>query len=221
MYLFQYALGFLGTLGSWFLMSRAGRRTLYVRGLAALTLLLFLIGLISISDSKGASWGIGSMLLVYTFAYDLTVGPVCYSLVAEIPSTRLKTKTIVLARNLYNVMGIVNGIITPYMLNPTAWNWKGKTGFFWAGLCFLCLTWAYFRLPEPKGRTYGELDTLFERHISARKFSSTDVSGIWDTPETNADPSSHDDEKAIARTITRTETKGPPVIDSIQEIEKL
>jgi SP family general alpha glucoside:H+ symporter-like MFS transporter len=38
----------------------------------------------------------------------------------------------------------------PYMLNPTKWNWAGKTGFFWAGIGFLCLTWAFFRLPELK-----------------------------------------------------------------------
>lgn len=172
----QYAIGFLGTVGSWFLMSHAGRRTLYVNGLALLTLLLLLIGLISISNSKGAAWGIGSLLLVYTFTYDITVGPVCYSLVAEIPSTRLKTKSIVLARNVYNVIGIINNVIVPYMLNPTAWNWKGKAGFFWAGACFLCLLWSYFRLPEPKGRTYGELDILFEKRVSARKFKGTDVS---------------------------------------------
>src|SRR5579859_6685457 len=157
-------------------MGYAGRRTVYVNGLAVLTFLLLLIGLVSISNSKGASWGIGSLLLVYTFTYDITVGPVCYSLVAEIPSTRLKTKTIVLSRNVYNIVGIINGVIVPYMLNPTAWNWKGKAGFFWAGSCFLCLLWTYFRLPEPKGRTYGEMDILFERKVSARKFRSTDVS---------------------------------------------
>ncbi|KAH8670303.1 MFS maltose permease MalP [Tricladium varicosporioides] len=172
----QYAIGFVGTIGSWFLMSHAGRRTLYVNGLAMLTVLLLCIGLTSISNHQNASWGIGSLLLIYTFVYDITVGPVCYSLVAEIPSTRLKTKSIVLARNLYNVAGIVNGIIVPYMLNPTAWNWKGKSGFFWAGMCFLCFSWTYFRLPEPKGRTYGELDILFEQGVSARKFSRIDVS---------------------------------------------
>lgn len=157
-------------------MSYVGRRTLYVNGLALMTIILLLIGLISISNSKGAAWGIGSMLLIYTFVYDISVGPVCYSLVAEIPSTRLKTKSIVIARNAYNVAGIVNGVIVPYMLNPTAWNWRGKAGFFWAGMCFLCLLWTYFRLPEPKGRTYGELDILFEKKVPARKFRTTDVS---------------------------------------------
>jgi len=50
-----------------------------------------------------------------------------------------------------------------------------KAGFFWASSSFLCFIWSYFRLPEPKGRTYGELDVLFEREVSARKFKSTIV----------------------------------------------
>ena len=43
------------------------------------------------------------------------------------------------------------------------------------GLAFLCLTWAFFRLPEPRGRTYAELDILFEQKISARKFKKAVV----------------------------------------------
>ena len=61
------------------------------------------------------------------------------------------------------------------MLNPSAWNWGAKSGFFWAGMCFLCIVWCYFRLPEAKDRTYGELDILFEHGVLARKFASTSV----------------------------------------------
>lgn len=61
------------------------------------------------------------------------------------------------------------------MLNPTAWNWKNYAGFFWGGVCFLCIVYVYFRLPEPRGRTFAELDVLFEKRISARKFASTEV----------------------------------------------
>ena len=56
-----------------------------------------------------------------------------------------------------------------------AWNWGAKSGFFWAGLCGLLFVYCFFRLPEPKGRTYGELDILFENHVAARKFSSTNA----------------------------------------------
>jgi SP family general alpha glucoside:H+ symporter-like MFS transporter len=173
----QYALGAIGTLGSWFLMSRAGRRSIYLKGAASLLVLLLIIGLASIASStnKASRWAIGSMLLIFTLVYDLTVGPVCYALVAELSSTRLKSKTIVLARNLYNIGGIVVNILTTYQLTPTpsGWGWGAKSAFFWAGSCAFCVFWIYFRLPEPKGRTYAEIDILFEHKISARNFKDT------------------------------------------------
>ncbi|QDS73864.1 hypothetical protein FKW77_006841 [Venturia effusa] len=173
----QYAIGAIGTVLSWFLMIKFGRRTLYVGGQAILVCLLLIIGFCGLAseDNSAAQWAIGSMLLIFTFVYDSTVGPVCYSLVAELSSTRLRQKTVVLARNLYNIGSIISNILTPRMLNPSAWNWGAKSAFFWAGTCFLCFVWTYFRLPEPKGRTYGELDILFERKVSARKFASTKV----------------------------------------------
>lgn len=59
------------------------------------------------------------------------------------------------------------------MLNPKAWNWGAKTGLFWAGITFLCLIWAFFRLPEPKGRTFAEMEMLFSYGVPAAKFRRT------------------------------------------------
>ncbi|OGE52153.1 hypothetical protein PENARI_c011G10932 [Penicillium arizonense] len=173
MSLVQYAIGVIGTLSSWVLMTYLGRRTLYVGGLGLLTVVLLVIGFVSIARSTPAiSWATGSMLLVYTFIYDSTVGPVCFSLVSEMPSSRLRTKSIVLARNVYNILNLVTGIIIPYMLNVDAWNWRGKSGFFWGALCIICLVWSFFRLPEPKGRSYAELDILFENRVPTRQFAT-------------------------------------------------
>ncbi|KAI9369322.1 general substrate transporter [Aspergillus egyptiacus] len=172
----QYGFGVVGTIFSWVLMARFGRRSLYVSGLFALALILFSVGLASISEGTAASWAIGSLLLVFTFTYDCTIGPVCYSIVTEMPSTQMRAKTIVLARNVYNMVMIVNGVIAPRMLNPTAWDWKGKTGFFWAGVTVVLFLWAYFRLPESKGRTFAEMDILFEKGITARRFKDMEVS---------------------------------------------
>lgn len=189
----QYAMGAVGTIGenyfrryiwtlanhlpgSWFLMPHIGRRTLYLWGLVILFVLLMLVGGMGVAGTaRGPSLAAGTLLMIYTFVYDITIGPVCYALVADIPSTRLKIKTVVLARNLYNVGGIINNILMPRMLLPTEWNWQAKTGFFWAGACGLLWLYHYFRLPEPKNRTYGELDVLFENGVSARKFKATRV----------------------------------------------
>ncbi len=81
------------------------------------------------------------------------------------------------------------------MLNPTAWHWGAKSGFFWAGSCLLCALWTYFRLPEPKGRTYGDLDVLFKSGVSARKFKST-VVDQFTSDETRRGSMSTGEEKA-------------------------
>ncbi|KAF4999789.1 hypothetical protein FDECE_11390 [Fusarium decemcellulare] len=152
----QYGIAFFGTVGSWFSVTWFGRRTLYCCGLAFLQMLLIIIGCVAVSGtSEARSWATGSMLLVFVAVYALS--------------------TMVLARACYNIFGIVDGVLIPYILNPTAWNWKGKAGFFWAGVNFVCLTWCFFRLPEPKGRAFSELDDLFERKISTRKFTQTEV----------------------------------------------
>lgn len=114
MSLAQYAIGVIGTISAWWLMGFFGRRTLYVWGLGIMSVLLLVIGFCGIphESNNSAAWAAGSMLLIYTFVYDSTVGPVCYSLVAEIPSTRVKIKTVVLARNFYNsrYLFIVEGL---------------------------------------------------------------------------------------------------------------
>ncbi|OAA47979.1 Sugar/inositol transporter [Cordyceps fumosorosea ARSEF 2679] len=192
MSLAQYSLGFIGTIFSWFLMTRFGRRSLYLYGQVILFTLLIGIGGAAFAgrDNIPAQWAIGSLLLVYTFFYDCTVGPVCYSLVSELSSTRLRTKSVVFARNMYNIASIATNILTPRMLNPTAWNWGAKSGLFFAGTCGLCILWTFFRLPEPKDRTFRELDVLFERRVSARKFSAavvepSEIYGL-ETDETEA-----------------------------------
>jgi MFS transporter, SP family, general alpha glucoside:H+ symporter len=167
----MYSLAIIGAMISWFLLPVMGRRTLYLWGTGLCFIILVVAGSVGTQGTTPwVPWTLGSLVILHTFVYDTTIGPVCYSLVAEIPSTRLRVKTVVLARVAYNIVTIVSNVLMPEMLNPTAWNWKGKTCFLWAGTCLLCYIWCYYRLPEPKGLTYLELDVLFEKKVTARKF---------------------------------------------------
>lgn len=175
MSMISLALGLVGTMGSWFLMQRFGRRTIHFSGSCTLFAILICVGAASFAKTKASNWAIGAILIAFVFVYDFTIGPVTYSIVSEMSSTRLKAKTIVLARALYNISNIVVNVLTNYQLGELNWNWGARTAFFWAATCGLVVVWAFFRLPEPKGRTYGELDLLFEQRVSARKFASTQV----------------------------------------------
>ncbi|KAK5733794.1 hypothetical protein LTS12_026864 [Elasticomyces elasticus] len=175
----QYAINMVGVFGAWALMSYGiGRRTLYFWGLCGLCTILFVMGFLGLVPAAHKDEGglaTGSLMIVWALLYQLTVGTVCYSLVAELSTRRLALKTVVLGRNLYIIVGIITSVLTPYMLNPTAWNWGNYTGFFWAGLCFISIVYTYFRVPEPRGRTFAELDLLFEKKVSARRFAETEV----------------------------------------------
>ena len=169
----------VGVLGAWGLMTLGlGRRSLYLYGLCGLFTMMFVMGFLGVvpeAHKDQAALATGSLMIVWALVYQLTVGTVCYSLVAELSTRRLQIKTVVLGRNLYNIVGIITGVLTPYMLNPSAWNWGNFTAFLWAGLCFCCIVYTYFRIPEPRGRTFAELDLLFERKVSARNFAKTEV----------------------------------------------
>ncbi|ONH65017.1 General alpha-glucoside permease [Cyberlindnera fabianii] len=171
----QYVLGLLGTLISWLLSQKFGRFDIFFGGLLANFCLLIVVGALGFHQNSSTSWAIGSLLLIFTFIYDATIGPITYCVVAELPSASVRSKTVGIARNMYNIAGIPVAIVTPYMLNPTAWNWKAKTGLFWAGLSFLSLIYVWFEFPETKGRTYAELDILFQQKVKAREFKNTHV----------------------------------------------
>jgi len=122
MSILQYALGIVI---AWFLLPYIGRQTLYLWSLAILGTCLPTVGSLGAAKSRpttGLAWATGSMLLANTFFFDITVGPVCYSLVSELSSSRLRSKTIVLARMSYNIANIISNIITLCVLNPGAWN---------------------------------------------------------------------------------------------------
>ncbi|KAL2134714.1 hypothetical protein VTI74DRAFT_11034 [Chaetomium olivicolor] len=175
----QYGMNMVGVFGAWFMMSRGiGRRSLYLYGLCGLCAMLMILGFLGLvpeSHRREGSIATGSIMLGWALTYQLTVGTVCYSLVSEISTRRLQIKTVALGRILYIIVGIICSVLTPYMLNPGAWDWSNYAGFFWGGICFLCIIYTYFRVPEPSGRSFAELDILFQRGVSARKFATTKV----------------------------------------------
>lgn len=169
----ENAIALVGTVAAWFVLQRLGRRALFVWGLAIMFTILMAVGFMGIPSPVGApglGWASGSLMMIYVFTYDVTVGPVCYCLVAEVPSTRLRIKSVVIARNAYLVASLVANFLNPPILNPSAWNLRGKGGFIWAGICLVILLWTIFRLPETAGRSSAELDMLFEQKVGAWKF---------------------------------------------------
>ena len=175
----------VGTLVNWFgLMPYFGRRTIYLWGMFTMAFILFTIGVLNV---KTANHGVGMsqavLTLAWTFVFQLSVGQLGWALPAEMGSTRLRQKTVCLARNSYYIISVIAGVLEPYFMNPTQWNLKGYTGFIWGATAFVTFVWAFFRLPETKGRTFEDLDLLFAKEVPAREFAAYEID-TFDEQET-------------------------------------
>jgi SP family general alpha glucoside:H+ symporter-like MFS transporter len=167
----NYSIAFIGTVLSWLILTRYGRRTIYIAGITAMLPLMFIIGFLEfVPTNSGIRWAQAAILLVWFFIYSLSIGPIPFAIGTEVGAVRLRTKIISLSRNTYYLLNIVNTIVAPYMLNPTSLNLKGKAAFL-PGVLTVCMwIWAFFRLPETKGLTPKTLDHLFENRVHTRKF---------------------------------------------------
>ncbi|KAJ5297856.1 hypothetical protein N7508_008105 [Penicillium antarcticum] len=170
------ALGLLGTCISWFLLSYVGRRTMYLFGCSMLAIVLFIIGIVDIVPRQtSTTWAQCGLMLVCTFVYDLSLGPFCYVLLAEVSSAKLRGLTIALSTVTCFVWSVVFAVVIPYAMNEDQGNWRGKIGFLFSGLSVLCTIYCFFCMPETKGRTFEELDILFERQVPSRRFKHSKV----------------------------------------------
>lgn len=99
-----------------------------------MTIILFVIGFLSIpANHKGAIWAMASMMDVWTFVYQMIVGPICFVIISEISATRLRTKTIAIGTAVQAAASIIFTVAVPYMLNSNEGNWGGKAGFLFGG----------------------------------------------------------------------------------------
>ena len=167
---------------AFYCMSRIGRRKLYCAGMFGCMLLLLVIGGIqkATETNPNAKWAIAAITFIWNVWRAITLGPECYSIVSESSSSRLRNKTIALARISYNLLGLAANFLEPWLINPSALNLKGYTAFVWAPIALVGWLWCYFRLPEFKDRSFYELDVLFERKVGSRKFQDTQVESFAD-----------------------------------------
>lgn len=148
-----------------------------------MTVLLFIIGFLDLGRShSGAVWAQASLMDIWTFIYQMTVGPICFVIISEISATRLRGKTIAIATAVQAFASIVFTVAMPYMLNSDQANWRGKAGFLFGGISLVCCIWCWMRIPESRGRTFEELDIMFEKGVPARQFSKYDL--LDSAPET-------------------------------------
>lgn len=166
------ACGVVGTMLSWVVVNSFGRRKIFLTGMTCLTICLLLIGILDVVPTHAASWAQAALTVVYALIYQVSIGSVAFVLLGEVSAVGLRAKTTALATAVQSVFGIAMNVAVPYMVNPDAANMQGKVGFVFGGLALFATVVCFFYIPELKGRTFDEIDTMFARRVPPRRMGS-------------------------------------------------
>lgn len=164
------ALSVSGTLTSFFLVDRFGRRFMVLYGIVSLAVLNILIAALGIRNEQSYLTASSAFLTMYNFFYNSGIGPIAYVVCSELPTGRLRTKTVSLGLAVGNALSCMWSFVLPYMFNPDQANMGSKINFIFGGCCALAIYTFYFHLPESANRSFEEVDEMFREQVPARQW---------------------------------------------------
>ncbi|CAG1964931.1 unnamed protein product [Fusarium graminearum] len=162
---------------SWYTIPRYGRRRMILISHFADNAAWLAMGIAGCFSTEAAKWMVGVDLVLVGFFNSFGVATAVPVLQSEVSSVRLRSKTSGIAFTCQSLSMWAFNFFTPYMYNTDQLNWGGKIGFFFFGLGSISFVVSYFAIPETKGRTFSEIDYLFETGVKHRMFHKTVIGG--------------------------------------------
>lgn len=153
----------LAVITAFLIIDKVGRRTLAIWGGFSMGVPYIVIAaLYGVYSSEwpahpAAGWAAIAMAYIYILTYGVSYSPLAWTLPAEVFSTAQRSKGVALSTATVWICNFIVGVITPSMIEQAGFG----TYIFFAAFCLLSGVWAYFLVPETKGKTLEELDEVF------------------------------------------------------------
>lgn len=156
-----------------------GRWNLVFWGVVGITLSMLGIGIVDSATHDSATAASGAayvaFLALFNAATALGPGVAGWAYAGEAGSARLRAKTTTLATGVNAIIGTITNIVIPFELDAIG----PQTGYMFFGIGVICIILIYIWIPDVTGRSYAQLDELFERKLPARKFKSAVCTGEY------------------------------------------
>ncbi|USP78037.1 MFS general substrate transporter [Curvularia clavata] len=164
------AMGVLSSIVNLFLMAKLNHRILIFSGVGICILAYLTMGIAgAMRRTTKTMLVVGIALQFSTLSYGPAVGA-AMAVAGEVSATRLRAKSLALGNGFQGVAGTFWQAVLPYLFNQDKADLGGNLGWIFFGIAVLHIALLYFFVPGTKGRTYEELDLMFEKKLSARVF---------------------------------------------------
>ncbi|KAM0552371.1 hypothetical protein ACHAPJ_007931 [Fusarium lateritium] len=155
-----------------FAMLRFNYRTLMFFGVSICLAMYLAMGIAgTMARTPATLTVIGVAVAFPSISYGPAVGA-SMSVAGEVSSIKLRAKSLALGQAFSSIASTIWQIILPYLFNRDQANMGGNISWIFFGMAAIYLVVVYFDVPNTKGRTYEELDLMFEKRVLARQFGS-------------------------------------------------
>ena len=157
-----------------FLVDSLGRRPLLLSGsFVQAAALLTMGGLGMAKRTTAVSGAIIATKMIFTVGYTAAWGQLSHTITAEVPAAEVRDTTYATGSFLAVATQAAVTFSLPYLLDEPYAGLGPKVGFIFGGLTAISVLFAFFFIPECKGKSLEEIDVLFNNNVPVRKFQDT------------------------------------------------
>ncbi|KAI1074744.1 general substrate transporter [Whalleya microplaca] len=146
------------------IIDKVGRRPLAIfggiGGAVAWGVMAILVGLYSANweANVAAGWGAVAMAYFFILVFGVSYAPLGWALPSEVFPSAIRSKGVALSTATNWLCNFIVGVVTPPMMESIGFG----TYVFYGSWCALAVLWAYFLVPETKGKTLEQMDEVFK-----------------------------------------------------------
>ncbi|OJJ49998.1 hypothetical protein ASPZODRAFT_157007 [Penicilliopsis zonata CBS 506.65] len=151
-----------------------GRRPILLLGTFICGFSMFALSIVSQAAPNSTAAGncLVAFTCIYSYSYGLSWGAFGPVVMGEIPSNRLRSKTISLSLTINWLWCLAIITSVPYLLSAEYANLGTKLGYLFGAMNVVLLIITWIIVPETKDRTLEEIDEMFLNAVPTKEFKS-------------------------------------------------
>lgn len=167
-----------GVICSFFVVNRFGRRPLLLWSSAFMTIVLLICGALGTINvnirSEIENQAIAAMIILYVFAFNVGWGPLAWVIASELSVGKNKQKIMSIGTACFWLSAFVVTFTLPYLYNsgPGSAGLNAEIGFIYGGGTLISMVFVYYMIPETRGRTLEEINTMMEMNLPTREWET-------------------------------------------------
>ncbi|PWY98806.1 general substrate transporter [Testicularia cyperi] len=170
---YAYICQLAGAMLAILLLEKVGRRSLALPGFVILTAIDFVAGGLAFDLSNPTSAkAISALAMTFNFFWTLCFYSISLLMPSELPTQRLRNYTMSYAIGWGQATAVITTLALPQITASDAGNLSAKAYLIFGGCMLVVTILAFFLLPETRGRTFFEIDQLYNNHVAAWRWST-------------------------------------------------